>query len=316
MLFEFFHAATGREVFAIEWEPAHTRGTGLIVDILRERWRHATLYALRDGPLQPGALLEIFESAAGHKRNRAIFGDHAVYRECVHRHLAELFHGGLIARHTVRADHAATYYSLAPAAAGLLDAIEPTIDHGFTTWQDLVLLSQEQRNVSRASIEPPDLTAMTPVARARARRRVGVLLFAVLLQPPWTLSVLSGLSGDPMRPTALTGHINASIAANRDVLTTTSVSRSTVSTQLGRLHELGYVGHVNDPAGRNPRRPPGSPEHASALTERGRALLDALLPAAQFAAAHDAELTRMVRAVMRNKRVSSSRQRTIQLPGE
>lgn len=300
----------------MSWSIAHTRGTGLVVDILRERWRLATLYALRDGPQRPGTVLEMFDAAAGLKRNRSMFGEHAVYRECVHRHLAELFHGGLIVRRTVRAATSSTFYMLTPLAEGLLNSIEPAIDFGFTVWPELVALSREQRNLPATALEPPDLAAVSPTALARCRRRMAVLLFAVLLQPPWTACVLASLSGIPMRPSALTDHINTIIAANADVLASSSVSRSTVSAGLGRLHTLGYVTHVDDPAGRNPRRPPGAPEHASTLTPRGRALLAALLPAAEFGAAHDGGLAVMVRAVMRAKHTNSATGRAIRRKGE
>lgn len=292
---------------AIDWGLPQIRGGGLMTDLLRERWRHATMYALQEGPLQPSAVLEVFSHAAADKRNRAVFGEHSVYRECVHRHMADLLHGGMIARRVVRASSSQTYYHLTPVAAGILSAIEPVIDYGLAVWQELVALSRETRGAAERPVTPPDLSAMPPEAVIRVRRRVAVLVFAVLLHPQWTFTVLAGLSGGPMRPTALTAYINDIIADNGDVLTTSSVSRASIFAQLGRLHSLGYTRLVDDPAGRNPRRPLGAPEHASALTARGEALLRALEPAARFGMDHDTELTRMAVALHQGKGAGPAR---------
>lgn len=292
------------------WMPARTRGGGLVVDILRERWRLATMYALHAAPMQPSGIVDLFHAAE--KRNIPVFGDHVIYRECVVRHLSELFHGGFIARLSSRTATIAspdTFYALTDIARGLLAAIEPAIDHGIAIYPELVDLSRASRNLPPAITPAVALEELSPEVMIRVRRRAAVLIFGLLLQPPWTISILTGLSGGPLRPTALTEDVNALIAANADVLSTRRVSTSTIHRQLGRLRALGYVEQIDDPAGRNPHRPPGAPERASALTPAAVALLEALEPAADYAADHDAGMAMMARAVMRAK-ISASDRRT------
>jgi DNA-binding HxlR family transcriptional regulator len=294
----------------MKWEQPHTRGAGLIVDLLRDRWRHATLYALEHGRLQPGAVLDVFRGAAEEKRNITVFGEHTVYQACVYRHMGELFKGGVIERHAVRGSSPETFYQLTDIARGVLSAIGPAVDFGLTIFPQLVDLSQDFRGNEHVPVELPDLSRLPPADAARVRRRVAVLMFGVLLHPTWTLSILAGLSGGTVRLGALAEAINRSIAANADIIAARSVSRPTIHAGLGRLRMLGYVRQVDDPGGRNPRRLRGAPERASALTVRGHALLDALVPAAEFGIAHDAELTIMARALMRDKTIRSPKRGT------
>lgn len=271
----------------MEWTPECTRGTGLIVDLLRDRWRHATMYALRDGPLQPHAVEEVFGQAS--ERNVPIFGPHVVYRQCVVRHLSELLRGSLLTRHNLRGVSAETYYRLTPLAVGLLDAIVPAAEFGVSQYPELVAMNRDARGLPPVAVAAMDLAALAGPERTYLVRRCGTLLFGVLLAPPWTLAVLAGLAPGERGATALTADVNVIIGNSGDWLTTASISRGTVHARLAKLTVLGYV-------------EPG-PGLSHRLTGRGRALLGSLVPAAEFGIVHDEELAAAARAVARRRPV-------------
>jgi DNA-binding HxlR family transcriptional regulator len=278
----------------VDWTPAHTRGAKLIVELLRDRWRHATMYALHDGPLQPHAVMEVFQQAA--PRNLPAFGTHTVYRECVVRHLSDLLKADLVGRRNDRGVSAETYYHLNALGAGLLDAIGPAAEFGLSQYPQLVAMSRAARRLPPGPVDDLDAAALAGPARTFALRRCAAILFGVLLAKPWTLAVLAGLSAEPLGTTALTAEVNAVIAANRDILLTDFISRATVHAQLARLDRFGYVEQA--------------PKRRHTVTALGRQLTGSLIPAAEFGIVHDAQLTAAVRALHRAMRPGDAKDGT------
>ena len=265
----------------------------MVINLLRVSWRYASLVALAAVPMTPSDLLGVFETARA--ANVGVFGTHVVYIQCVNRNLAVLFAGHLVAR---RQSNGTSVYSITPFARGLLNAIEPVADYAAVRYDWLTAVSRRERKVQDVA---PSRNFSPEIPRhpesERFRRRAVATTFSVLLAPKWTFAILVLLAAGPKRFSAIIEAADDVVRANLDVVTATSLSRSTLTARLSRLRDLGLVREVADDGGRNPTRPPGGREVAYALTAEGWALLAALEPVARFGIAHDAELAAAVKAL-------------------
>ena len=72
----------------MQWSDTRIRGAGHVVEVLAVSWRGSSLAALKNGPLSPPELLAVFKTVQ--PSTVPVFGPHAVYIECVKRHLAVL----------------------------------------------------------------------------------------------------------------------------------------------------------------------------------------------------------------------------------
>jgi DNA-binding HxlR family transcriptional regulator len=278
----------------MDWNDQQIRGAGYVVEILAVSWRGASLTALRIKPLSPPELLAIFEAAQA--SNTPVFGPHAIYMECVKRHLAVLARGGLVEVGPLEGGR--RRYLLTPVARAMLDALEPTADYGVRVYDWLVDVGRATRKISTSesarNFSPP-IPGMP--SSERLRRRSLALIFARLLAQRWSFTILAMLAGGAVRFSLLIERADQILQVADPFASASRLGRSTLTSRLDYLRSVGLVDQVDDSAHRNPARPPGSREVAYVLTDAGRALLAALEAVAAFGVEHDAALLYAVRAL-------------------
>lgn len=259
-----------RKVPAMEWTAERKRGAGLIADTVRDRWAHAVLLTLAAAPQRPGSLFDTFQRHD--PVNAALFGPHAMYREHISRILSDLTRAGL----SDRGD--GHVYRLTELAAGMLASLGATAEYSAAHFEFLV---RGCRTIGRLDTDAP-MPAETddgPEARtARLGRRAQVALFGILLEPAWSMQVLTELADGPLRAAELLTRINAVVEANRDVAGPASLSRGALYRRIEGMRGTGLVACA------------GSGGTGFGLTGFSVGLLESMGPIAAFGIARDAGL--------------------------
>ncbi len=279
----------------MQWSDTRIRGAGHVVEVLAVSWRGSSLAALKNGPLSPPELLAVFKTVQ--PSTVPVFGPHAVYIECVKRHLAVLARGGLLDVGPLNGGR--RQYLLTPFARAMLDAAEQTADYGVRVYDWLVDVGRQSRKISTSLSARDFEPAVLGMSESeRFRWRAVLLIFARLLGHRWSFTVLAMLADGPARFSSLLERAGSLLpAAPTSASTTVRLGRSTLTNRLEYLRSVGLVEKVDDSAHRNPARPPGSREVAYVLTDGGRDLLENLEGIAEFGVLHDAALVKAVRAL-------------------
>lgn len=298
----------------MEWDAKHIRATGLVVDLLRNRWNLATIYALEAAPMRPGEIEELLYAAAA--PNTPVFGLMVVSRECVHRRLGFLLRAGLVDKVTVRTGpRSETRYRLTGLAVDLLDALQGVTEFGTTEYRLLVALSRAGRGVDPAEPIPESPPQSPPVLvpePVRVGRRGVVLVFGHLLRPSWTFTVLASLSGGPMTPSGLRGIVNTALEENPDVLTSSALpalGKGSLYRLLGQMVDAGLLDSQQGSEQTSSSGPPRTVELLYSLTRFGTAALASLEPIAAFGIARDIELAVMATVRAETKAAERARQK-------
>jgi DNA-binding HxlR family transcriptional regulator len=278
----------------MEWNDREICGAGHVVEILSVSWRGASLAALKSGPLSPPEILEVFKAAQA--ANVSVFGPHAVYMECVKRHLAVLTRGALVEVGPLTGGR--RQYLLAPVARAMLDALEPTADYGVLHFDWLVGIGRASRKIvtaeSARNFDPP-IEGLSQLERLR--RRSLALIFSRLFAPRWTYSTLAMLAAGPMRFSSFIDRVERLLKTVDQPHLESHPSRATLTSRLEYLRGIGLVDQIDDTAHRNPARPPKSREVAYVATASGLELLAALESVAKFGVENNDILFRAVRAL-------------------
>lgn len=293
----------------MEWDAKHVRATGLVVDLLRNRWNLATIYALEGTPLRPGEIEDLLQAAAA--PNVPVFGLMVVSRECVHRRLGYLLRVALLDKKTDRTGpRSETRYRLTALALDLLESLHGVTELGTLKYRLLVALSRAGRGADPAETfaepGPPDPSPFPPEP-VRVGRRATVLVFGHLLRPAWTFTVLAALSAGPLSPGDLRRIVNEAQEENPDVLTSPALPKGSLYRLLGYMVDVGLLNPWQGPELPMTGNPPRSPDRPYALSYLGILILAALEPIAEFGVAHDAELA--VMAVVGSESKTSARAR-------
>ena len=266
------------------WECKHFRGCGMTVDWLRDRWFYAALVLLRAQPMSPSEIVGVLK--ATRSVNVPVFGPHTVYPEIVTRHLDTLTRGGLVEPGPLVGRR--REYTVTELGEELLDSLTDATAYSRERYRWLVRCSRMQHHLDpREPIPMRSPGDSDEVAEERLRRRATAVLFGVVLNPKWTFATLAALTRGPLRPYRIIGVVNAAVDASPDVVSSHLVD-SILAARLDMLQRMGLVVQIPAEVGRRT---------SYALTDCGRALMEALEPVAAFGIARDAEMTAAVRAM-------------------
>jgi DNA-binding HxlR family transcriptional regulator len=268
----------------LQWDNDAFRGCGMVVDWLRDRWYYASLVALRATPLSPSELLDVFRAAR--EANTQVFGSHTIYQECVTRHLGALANGALIKPGQLQGRRRT--YTTTALGAELLDSLTAASLYGWSRYGWLVRCARIERHMDPdAPLPAPNPADSDDMVRERLLRRSTALLFAVVLGPKWTFTVLAALASGPLRPYRILAVVDEAVRASPDVVSG-HLATPMLNARLETLQQLGLVVRIPSELDRRV---------SYALTDDGQALMMALEPVARFGMRRNAEMTAAVRAM-------------------
>lgn len=256
------------------WDAESVRGAGLVAEPLRELWRHATLLALADGAARPVEILDMFNAAV--PSNATVFGQRAVYRECVSKHLGWLLRAALVERIPIEVGDGRQHaYQATVLGSGLLQAVEPAVGYAVGWYGSLVRICQAANGLPVHGPPRPDPAESPRMQAERIRRRCAIAVFGYLLEPAWTWQTLTALSAGAARVSELLDAVNAKGRGNMELLGYAEVSRGALYRRLEGMQGLGLVAEFPQLDGSFYR-----------LTGFSRGLLGAFGAAARFGVEH------------------------------
>ncbi|MEV1083476.1 hypothetical protein AB0I98_35560 [Streptomyces sp. NPDC050211] len=265
------------------------RGTGLALEMLRNRWTYPVLVALRDHPLRPAQLLDHINE--GNRRNADLVGTRVLHEKTLYMTLRRMEGDGLIIRQKrAGSGNGATPRELPPMSRGLLAAL-----HCIAAWaggqrDQLATFLRVHRGWARAGSQLGDPKAVGPRHALSPDqeywRDIGMAL--VILRLRWGFAVLSQLRHGGQHPTGIGAAVNAGIARNRDITGHRTMSDKVLWDTLHRLVEAGLVNY-------QPRQGQFASTARCDLTLAGRTLLAALAPLGVWAGEVEEHLALIVR---------------------
>ncbi|MFG1667630.1 hypothetical protein [Streptomyces sp. Y7] len=265
------------------------RGTGLALEMLRNRWTYPVLVALQDRPLRPAQLLEHINE--GNRRNADLVGIRVLHEKTLYMTLRRMEGDGLIIRQKhAGAGNGATPRELTSMSRGLLAAL-----HRIATWaggqrDQLAMFLRERRGLASpgSQVAGPKASG-PPLARSPDQeywRDIGMALVIVRLR--WGFSVLSQLRHGAQHPTGIVAAVNAGVARNRDITGHRTMSDKVLWDTLHRLVEAGLVNY-------QPRQGQFASTARCDLTSAGRTLLVALAPLGVWAGEFEDHIVLIIR---------------------
>lgn len=262
------------------------RGTGMALELLRNRWTFPLLVALRADSLSPVQLLDCINE--GNARNRDLVGSRILHEKSLFTALHRMEAEGLVFRTSDAPGNGVAPRALTSISRDLLANL-----NSVAVWADAHrdqltvalcghrgLLEADARLPSRAVTVPPPLSPEQDYWR-------GVGMTLVILRLRWSFSVICQLSRGPQHPTGLAAEINAGIARNRDITGNRTMSEKVLWDTLHRLVHADLINH-------RPRAGQFASTALCALTSSGFALFEALTPIGKWGAGHEAHCTRVI----------------------
>lgn len=260
------------------------RGTGMSLELLRNRWTYPVLVALRSGPLRSAQLLDLINE--GNARNVDLVGARVLHERTLVTTLHRMEAEGLILRKIEVLASGVAPWELTLMSRGLLNAMD-----GIASWardhvDHLTTTVRKHRGLPQEEVDPATSGLLPRRPEQDYWRSVGMAL--VILRLRWSFAVLCQMSRGPQHPTGIAAAINAGIARNRDITGNRALSEKVLWDTLHRLVDGGLINH-------QPRAGQFASTARCTLTASGYALLAALAPVGTWASEHEEHLTAIVR---------------------
>ena len=264
-----------------------SRGIGMTLELLRNRWTYPVCVALRDGPLRPAQLLERINE--GNVRNVDLTGLRTLHEKPLFSTLQRMEEEGLI----VRGPDAGSTNGIAPRELTSMSRDLLAALHRVGVWasahrDELTVTLRKRRGVSQAEAGSGDRAGTDSALGPEQEYWRGVGMALVILRLRWAFAVLHQLSRGPQHPTGVAAAVNADVERNRDIMGSRSLSEKVLWDTLHRLVDGGLVNH-------QPRAGQFASTAQCTITPSGNALLVALAPIGSWAAEREEQLTAIVR---------------------
>ena len=262
------------------------RGTGMALELLRNRWTFPLLVALRTDSLSPVQLLDCINE--GNARNRDLVGSRILHEKSLFTALQRMEAEGLVVRQNDASGNGVVPRALTSLSRDLLADLNSVAVWADAYRNQLTVALCGHRGLLDADTCIPSRAAAGSLHLSPEQdywRGVGMAL--VILRLRWSFSVICQLSRGPQRPTGIAAEINAGIARNRDITGNRTMSEKVLWDTLHRLVHADLINH-------QPRAGQFASTALCALTPSGFALFEALTPIGKWGGRHEAHCTRVI----------------------
>ena len=254
----------------MEWDLAHRRAAGFVIEILRQPWVYLTLALLATTPHVP--IRDIHRILGANRRGSTSY-------DTLRHRIAALNDDGLLFRH---GNDAHAHYDLTRLGGSITGSLEALNAWSLARFGDLTRPGTPPwRRIPRGPL-------LTPAQRQDAATRAAVLRTIGLLDSQWAFAVLVFSPGDPVTAEELEQRVNDSLADNPDLAPYRRLYQQQRYKAIHLLEAGGLLTHTTE------RRPGVRPRELYAASPNGLSLLEALLPVGDQNMKWDAELYQIV----------------------